>query len=320
MELEVKKLEPKVNQRYGAIPSGGHRAEGILNLSAIPIRNGRFETGLDEFSVIVRSISDPKLRQSKVDELNKKRTELERKLGVNLDQTTEEGKTTYLELEIDFNNLPISSAEPEDDLILTIVEANTNYMDFPIAPNKASISGTNPYKEFYIANHTQELQNKVTRDQKRDRISSIFLDLYDNNEVKLRDVAILMLPASVNILKSTPKEYVYNAVREYLQDGIATSNYDSIESVYNTLKDIISLTDQELDLRVTVSKALRLNILTKNTSGVYTNRAASSIVGRELEDIYEYYRKIDNQAELGLGKKNDAVFSLKKQVTDRETN
>lgn len=317
---EVKKIEAKINPKYGALPAGSTREPGVLNVTAIPIRkNNKYETGLDEFSVVVRSISDTKLRAEKIAELNKKRAELEVKLGRSLDQTTPEGRETFEEMEIDFNNLPISRQDPYDELVLTILEANTAYSDFPIATNKDSLSGTNTYKEYYLENSTKELETKVSREQKRDRMSAIFLDLFDNNESKLRDIAILMLPPSVNILKTTPKTYVYNAIKEYLYDGIATSNYTSIEAVYAALKEIVALTDAELDMRVTVTKALRLNILTKNTSGVYTNRAASSIVGRELEELYDYYRNIENQAELGLGKKNDTVFSLKAQITNRES-
>ncbi len=321
---EIKLREPVANNigpAKGLYHAGVTRFPGAVHQSEIPMmENRKFITGLDKYDPSVTSISDPTLRNKKIEELTKLRESLESRLGYSLDQDTQEGREFFESKIIDFNEIErLSPQDPEDKLLLTIIYANMFAKEFPVAKDKDQFGGdVLNTKEYYIANVEEELGTTVTKKLKKAKCVEYLSAMYETDPIKLNKVACCVLPATISITDITSKDYIYTKLDEYIDGQLSLKDNTSIDKALNTFLEVFLLDKKELDLRTTLTKAVKYNIIAKNSQNKWNNRASGTILGIELAEVYDYYRNPENQEEYGLDKKTDQVYSLKYQIKQKE--
>lgn len=326
MEIKLKEAVPaKSGLGAGLYSLGDFRHSlGCENKSQVPkTMENKYITGLDKYTPSIRSISDEKVREQKTAEVTKKRKELEARLGVNLDQDTEEGKNHWLNFTLDFDELQyLNRNNPYEELLMIVVEANAADRTFPIALNREDLGGdVLNAKDYYVVDNEKELSDSVSKKALYAKCIGRLSDWFTNDEIKLRNIASLVLPKTIPISHSTSKDYLFDKLSDHL-DGklyVDKRGYSQIKTLTEFI-DYDNLPTKELDLKVTIDKALRLNIISKNTStGEYYNRVIPDYrYGKTIEDVYAYFSNPENQDEFGLGKKTDKDFSLKHLITSKE--
>ena len=142
--------------------------------------------------------------------------------------------------------------------------------------------------------------------------------MYETDPIKLNKVACCVLPATISITDITSKDYIYTKLDEYIDGQLSLKDNTSIDKALNTFLEVFLLDKKELDLRTTLTKAVKYNIIAKNSQNKWNNRASGTILGIELAEVYDYYRNPENQEEYGLDKKTDQVYSLKYQIKQKE--
>lgn len=325
--MEIKLKEPFVENKgvgEGYFNLGDFRHElGCTNKSQVPkTEEGFYITGLDKYTPSIRNIADKATREKKIIEVEKKREELESRLGTTLDQNSPEGKEYWMNFEIDFDEIKyLNSSRPFDELMITVINANTFAKDFPVASTKEDLGGdVINAKDYYIVDNSKELQESVSRKVIYSRCLGMLNEWYNKDEIKLKQMAILSLPSMIPVTKSTPKDYVFDKLSDLLEGKLHAEKrgFSQVKLMQDFL-DNSSHTVEELDLRVTVEKSLRYNILSKNSQGEYYNRIFPDYkYGKTIEDVYAYFREVANQEELGTDKKTDKQYSLKYLIKQKE--
>ena len=325
MEIKLKEAKPaKSGIGAGLHTLGDYRHNlGNENKSQVPKHENRYITGLDEFSPSVKAIGDKKEREKKINELSKKREELEARLGVSLDQRTPEGKEFWLEFEINFDEIEyLNKTNPYDELMMIVLRENAFFRDFPVALTREDLGGdVLNAKDYYVVDNDKELEESVNKKLMFSRCVGKAEDWFNNDETKLRNVATLVLPRTIPIISSTPKQYVFGKIIDHLEGTLYEEMGEN--SKVKRLKDFLqidAMSVADLDVKATVDKALKLNIISKNNStGEYYNRAFTEYrYGKTIDEVYNYFKAPDNQREYGIGKKGDEEYSLKYLINQKE--
>ena len=326
--MEIKLKESKIETKgigAGLHNLGAYRhALGNEFRSQVPKIQGKYITGLDKYTPEVKGISDEKLRKQRINELDKLRASLEARLGVSLDQDTEEGKNFWADFEINFDEIgSLNKLNPMEELLSIVIKANVVFPDFPISISKEDLEGdVVNSKDYYIVDNEKELNQNVSKKKLYAQIAGKIQYWYDEDENKLRQICQIVLPRTISFTSSTNKDYLFDKLIDYI-DGkinIPSSSQDSQISLLKQIKDLDNMSKEALDVKATVDLALRLNIISRSPSqGDYYNRALPDFrYGKTLEEVYSYFRSSENIEELGSGKTTDKEFSLKKLIYQKE--
>lgn len=325
--MEVKLKDAKVEKKglgAGLYNIGADRSYlGNIYRSEVPMmENGKYITGLDKYSPTITSILDKEKRKEALKNALQLRERLEEQLGQSLDQDEPDGLMFWEKFIIDFDELGnLNERSPKELLLITVIKANAFAIDFPVAMTKESLDGDiTAMKDYYVTDETKELAESVSKKVKMAECIKYVSAYYNDDITKLTNIASVVLPSTIAITKNTPKEYIFEKLYAHL-DGSLYEGYSGINH-NNILKDFletVSLTPEELDLKVTISKSVRFNIIGINTKGNYYNKAVTgSNIGKTLAELYEYYRNPENQEEYGFNSKSDKPYSLKAQIKNKE--
>ena len=284
--------------------------------------NGKYETGLDKYSIFVKSCKTEKDRKEMIDKLDAKRKELELSTGINLDQDTEEGALFWRDyvIETESSSMIITDS-PLDQLKFQVIKGNSMYAGFFIAYNEEDLeSDMTGDKDFYIENIEYKEEVKASKKIQRSKIDATLLDLYLNDNKRMNDVAVMLLPNSLGISPVSNKDTVFNSIHKYL-DGEYSMSKDESSTIkrYRDTQDVLNLSKKELDLIVTVTKAINYNIIVKNSMGKYINvMQPERVYGTTKEEIIAFMKRPENQDDLGLGKDSDFSYSIKSSIKSKE--
>lgn len=326
--MEIKAKEAKVQKSgigAGLYNYGDFRhALGCENKSQVPkSEQNKYITGLDKYTPSIRSIVDEKEREKAIKELDKKRKELEARLGVTLDQDTTEGKDYWLNFTIDFDELEyLNKTNPYEELMMIVIRANAEDRSFPVALSKEQLGGdVINSKDYYVVDNEKELKDSVSKKVLYSKCVARLSDWFTTDETKLKNMAFLVLPRTIPITSKTDPGYLFTKLSDHLDGTLYEDKrgYSQIKTLTEFL-EYDRLPTEELDLKVTVDKAIKYNIISKNTaSGEYYNRVHSEYrYGKTLDDVYAYFKNTENQEELGINKKTDKEYSLKYLINQKE--
>lgn len=319
MSIQIEKRP--INDHSSHTNSSKYRLLDTFHATDIPMYRGKFQTGLDKYSLSITSIRDLKERNKKIEEINKIREDLEIKMGVSLDQDTTEGKNFLSNFSLNFNDVSrLDDREPLELFMKYIILENTNDPSFPVGTNKLTYDGDSNYnKDYHIVDVEQDLTDVVSLKRLLNKAKTLLDSMMDNDIKRMKDIAFVILSVKEYFNTNISNEALYDLLDTHIENKFNTSRTVSHKSILEEFIKLANLSKADLDFKTTIKKAIRYNILRTNSkSGAWYNTANPTILlGNELE-MEQYYKNPANQDEFGYGKDTDIPTSLKKQIKSIE--
>lgn len=255
---------------------------------------GVIRTGLDENSVRIKAIENPRQRNQEFERVKSLRLYYESIL----DESLEPASTFYDEIkELGFSledgdNIFNMDNPKEAVNFYWLMETEMIARSYEDIAN-GKVSST--LVRFYV--HDGEIEDKVKFERKK-RINSAIAELDTMSNIKRKKVQKLI---GLGIANDASEEVVYNAIDEYLRTPSSVLGVDPIE----TFNSIVKLSDDFLDVKSLVRDLINFSIVRVKGSLIYEGEHlwAKSIEEFELmllepkhEEEYEAFkRKVRNK-------------------------
>lgn len=281
--------------------------------SRVPIINRRYNTGLDEKATSVYLIRDEKEKQSKIESIVKKRTELEQKLGRSLSLDDEDGIEFWDEYTYTISDEPmqLDLGDPNDELKYIVIMANTSNNKVATSFSEAEVGGY----WFYVENKEVERGLELKRTEVFDNSIAKYIELKNTDSILLREICkYLLRNANKEDYSLVDMKVVYKDLRDYI-DGAFNKEKKSKESFALEFLNAVDMDRMELMTRNIIDTALRYSIIRFDEGErKYYNKVNGLRYGRTVEDIYKYLSDPRNEAELGDESPNAKDDSIYRQV------
>lgn len=264
----IRQIADDYSEATGLAKYNRSRMPGCKDQFAVaPNTDGRYLTGLDEESYLVRDASEK-------ERIKSLRESLEKKVGKDLSGTSEFWES--FKVIIDADNPKIFDTENPMDLIsLTTLIANKN-----VAPTKEDIS--NPtYKDaqYYAYTEEGEQEEKVVTRKVRDKALA---ELYNigEDESKMRLYGQYLEGAKYSSEKLN-KDTLYQMLRAYIEEGKDT------KQAKNFL-EVLKIPVEEIQQKVIIDNAVRRTLIKKVKTGMktFTYQYGQVTLGNNLEEVY----------------------------------
>jgi hypothetical protein len=270
---------------FGLEKYGMSKWEGSKTILAVPYRNGRWITGLDEESTEIAKISDPKKREATKKEVINYRKELEKNLGVDLSNANDEYWSAKL-IRIESAVMSLDTKDPEQAVTASIIKANWDNPRYQIARNyEEAVSPSLPsmdYK-FYISEEEKDSNAKVSRKIEIANAKAILMDLFNKNPDKLLKVAKYILANSYNFKPSSPKTMLFDKLDQYIDGEFEKDNKKATPGKFT---EVANLHAEDLNTAVLVKDAMYYNVIRLNPKDKqYYCVVTNTELGRNVTEI-----------------------------------
>lgn len=315
MTIQIEKRP--VPERLSTINSSKYRLLDTMHASDIPMYNGKFQTGLDKYSLSISSISSETERNKKIESVNKIRKDLEIQMGVSLDQDTPEGKKFLSDYIIEFSEIgTLDDNIPNEKFLNYIIKENITDPFFPVALSKKEYDGDTSFtKDYHISDIEQDINDAVSAKRLLNKAKALLDNMMDTDTKKMKNIAFNVLSMKEYFNVDISNEALYDLLDSHIENKFNTSYSISHKSILEQFIELANLPKAELDFKTVIEKAIRYNILKTNSkTGSYYNVANPTILLGNKEEVIQYYSQPVNQDEFGYGKDNDLPISLKKQI------
>jgi hypothetical protein len=263
-------------------------ARDYIPTSAGP--DGKTITGLDENALEIIRIADPKERKKVQDSIKKKREELERLLGRDLDVTSNFWDDFYVIVE---DGIILDPTNPMHQLIETFLIANKK-----VAPSEDAIADDDEFANcvFYFHRETEEITKTAKKAMDKDAAVAKLFTIAETNPSKLINIYSYLFgyDAKNEVLPMT----AYVKIKELLD---VTDERELSKNIKKVL-DVLKLKPEELNTKLVLDKAVKKRIITTK-GNIY--RRGDIILGNNYDEALDYLMSPENSAE---------VVSLKKEV------
>jgi len=252
--------------------------------------DGKLITGLDENALHIIRIEDSKERKRIQDSIKKKREDLERLLGRELDINSEYWNDFYIVIE---DGVVLDPTNPMHQLIETFLIANHK-----VAPDQETIEENEDFANclFFFFREQEEVSKTAKSSQKKDKAVAKLFTINESNPDRLIKIYSYLFGYDAKNEVSPSQAYV--KIKELLDVTEKNALTQNIEKVIAAL----DLKPEELNTKLTLDKAIKKRIVTSK-GNIY--RRGDIILGNNYEEALEYLMSPENSAEL---------VSLKKEV------
>jgi|TARA_R100000084_G_scaffold52193_1_gene21725 hypothetical protein len=292
-------------EQYGlALHDGVWHQESLACLEINGVK--RYVTGLNEFAPEVKSL-DPKKKKQKIKEIRKVVSELEAELAANvIDPDDKEfwNKLSVLKpdnskfwdkIEIRCGNDPVfldPAIDPYDKIRLMAIQAG----GFSIVAKSLKEAKKHPGKyKFYLDTIEETLTTRTELTKLRNKALVELQKLFDSNTAKLLYVSKVVDADSVQYVKSTPTDVLYENMDAYINGNGSESNKKRAASQFLS---VAQLDMEELKIRALIKDGLYYRFITTKAGGWIEPLDNNIKLGKRPSECLDFLRDPENEETL----------------------
>lgn len=216
--------------------------------------DGRWYTGLDEYSFKVSKIQNSELRKAEFERIKNERETLERLLNVDLSGTSSFWENYLVTID---TTKPLDLSNPKDRLAYHVILASGE-----AAPNiKEAKEGNVVHRtaKYYVARENEDVSDKVLKNKRKNEAIVKFMELIEDPDKTLLVASYLNL----RITEATPQSNRFDIIQNFLDNDEQLGSVDKFLIAVNK-------SPEELNLKVIFDQAVKYKVIRyDNKSGLY---------------------------------------------------
>ena len=289
-------------QNYGmALHDGVWHEESLACLELNGIK--RYVTGLNEFAPEVKTL-DPKKRKAKVKEIRETVAQLEAELASNVIDPEDKDFWNKVELlkpnNFDFwskislrcGNDPVfldPATDPYDLIRIYAIYAG----GFSIVAKSFKDAKSNPNRpKFYLDTMEETVSTRTESTKLRNKALAQLQNLFDTDTTKLMYVAKIVDIDSVQYVKSTPNDVLYENMDMFINGELYETNRDRAAKLFI---EASTSSMEDLKLRALVKDAMFYRFISTKASGWIETLNGGERLGKSPSEVVDYLKKPDNE-------------------------
>ena len=292
-------------EQYGlSLHDGVYHEENLACLEMNGVK--RYITGLNEFDPKVKMLSKDK-KKTKIKEIREVVAQLEAELAANVVDPSDKdfwNKLTIMKpdnskfwdkISLRCGNDPVF-LDPEKDPYDLIKLHAINAGGFSIvAKSLREAKEMNNPPKFYLDTVQESLSTRTELSKIKNRALVELQKLYDSNTAKLIYVAKICDVDSVQYIKSTPNDILYENMDNYINGFGAESSKKKAASQF---LEVSQLTMEDLKIRAAVKDALYYRFITTKAGGWIEPIDSGIRLGKRPSEVLEFLKKPENDEAL----------------------
>ena len=292
-------------EQYGlSLHDGVYHEENLACLEMNGVK--RYITGLNEFDPKVKMLSKDK-KKTKIKEIREVVAQLEAELAANVVDPSDKdfwNKLTIMKpdnskfwdkISLRCGNDPVF-LDPEKDPYDLIKLHAINAGGFSIvAKSLREAKEMNNPPKFYLDTVQESLSTRTELSKIKNRALVELQKLYDSNTAKLIYVAKICDVDSVQYVKSTPNDILYENMDNYINGLGAESSKKKAASQF---LEVSQLTMEDLKIRAVVKDALYYRFITTKAGGWIEPIDSGIRLGKRPSEVLEFLKKPENDEAL----------------------
>tara|TARA_B100000497_G_scaffold42700_1_gene49705 strand:+ start:549 stop:1565 length:1017 start_codon:yes stop_codon:yes gene_type:complete len=292
-------------EQYGlSLHDGVYHEENLACLEINGVK--RYITGLNEFDPKVKML-DPKKKKAKVKEIRAIVAQLEAELAANVVDPDDKdfwNKLTIMKpdnskfwdkISLRCGNDPVF-LDPEKDPYDLIKLHAINAGGFSIvAKSLREAKEMNNPPKFYLDTVQESLSTRTELSKIKNRALVELQKLYDGNTSKLIYVAKICDVDSVQYIKSTPNDILYENMDNYINGFGAES---SKKKAAGQFLEVSQLPMEDLKIRALIKDALYYRFITTKAGGWIEPIDSGIRLGKRPSEVLEFLKKPENDETL----------------------
>lgn len=239
--------------------------------------DGRWKTGLDEYSQSISSITDSEKREKEFARIKAERESLEALTNNDLSGKSNFWASFFVEIN---PNVPLNLINPIDRIKYHVILANDS-----VAPGlKEAQMSEYAHAKYYIAREFEEVGDRLSRKKKYNEAAASLIEL-----MKTPDKAVLIGKfLGLAVSNNMPQDNMYDLFQTYLD------NNDKLGSVDNFLSAILK-SPEEINIKLIYADAVKHNVI-RQRDGLL--QRGNITLGRTPEDAIAWLTDVKNSGEL----------------------
>ena len=292
-------------EQYGlSLHDGVYHEENLACLEMNGVK--RYITGLNEFDPKVKMLPKDK-KKNKIKEIRDVVAQLEAELAANVVDPNDKdfwNKLTIMKpdnskfwdkISLRCGNDPVF-LDPEKDPYDLIKLHAINAGGFSIvAKSLREAKEMNNPPKFYLDTIEESLSTRTELSKIKNRALVELQKLYDSNTAKLIYVAKICDVDSVQYVKSTPNDILYENMDNYINGLGAESSKKKAASQF---LEVSQLTMEDLKIRAVVKDALYYRFITTKAGGWIEPIDSGIRLGKRPSEVLEFLKKPENDEAL----------------------
>tara|TARA_B110000046_G_scaffold173391_1_gene195959 strand:+ start:375 stop:1391 length:1017 start_codon:yes stop_codon:yes gene_type:complete len=292
-------------EQYGlSLHDGVYHEENLACLEMNGVK--RYITGLNEFDPKVKMLSKDK-KKTKIKEIREVVAQLEAELAANVVDPSDKdfwNKLTIMKpdnskfwdkISLRCGNDPVF-LDPEKDPYDLIKLHAINAGGFSIvAKSLREAKEMNNPPKFYLDTVQESLSTRTELSKIKNRALVELQKLYDSNTAKLIYVAKICDVDSVQYIKSTPNDILYENMDNYINGLGAESSKKKAASQF---LEVSQLSMEDLKIRAVVKDALYYRFITTKAGGWIEPIDSGIRLGKRPSEVLEFLKKPENDEAL----------------------
>ena len=285
-------------EQYGlSLHDGVFHEENLACLEMNGVK--RYVTGLNEFAPEVKMLSKEK-KKAKITEIRNAVAQLEAELAANVVDPEDKdfwNKLTIMKpdnsqfwdkISLRCGNDPVfldPAKDPYDLIKLFAINAGGFSI---VAKSLRSAKEAANAPKFYLDTAEESLSTRTELSKLKNRSLVELQKLYDSNTTKLMYVAKICDTDSVQYIKSTPNDILYENMDNYI-NGLGTES--SKKRAASQFLEVSGLTMEELKIRALVKDALYYRFITTKAGGWIEPIDSGVRLGKTPAECFEFLKK-----------------------------
>ena len=292
-------------EQYGlSLHDGVYHEENLACLEMNGVK--RYITGLNEFDPKVKMLSKDE-KKTKIKEIRQVVAQLEAELAANVVDPSDKdfwNKLTIMKpdnskfwdkISLRCGNDPVF-LDPEKDPYDLIKLHAINAGGFSIvAKSLREAKEMNNPPKFYLDTVQESLSTRTELSKIKNRALVQLQKLYDSNTAKLIYVAKICDVDSVQYIKSTPNDILYENMDNYINGFGAESSKKKAASQF---LEVSQLTMEDLKIRAAIKDALYYRFITTKAGGWIEPIDSGIRLGKRPSEVLEFLKKPENDEAL----------------------
>jgi hypothetical protein len=292
-------------EQYGlSLHDGVYHEENLACLEMNGVK--RYITGLNEFDPKVKMLSKDE-KKKKVKEIREVVAQLEAELAANVVDPSDKdfwNKLTIMKpdnskfwdkISLRCGNDPVfldPDTDPYDLIKLHAINAGGFSI---VAKSLREAKEMNNPPKFYLDTVQESLSTRTELSKIKNRALVELQKMYDSNTAKLIYVAKICDVDSVQYIKSTPNDILYENMDNYINGFGAESSKKKAASQF---LEVAGLTMEDLKIRALIKDALYYRFITTKAGGWIEPIDSGIRLGKRPSEVLEFLKKPENDEAL----------------------
>lgn len=290
-------------EKYGlALYDGVYHEEQLACVELNGIK--RYLTGLNEFAPEIKMISDPEVRNAKINEIRNIVSQVEMELAANVINTDDpefwnkvkllrpDNDDFWSKITLRCGNEPMfldPAKDPYDLIKLYAIQAGG--FSIVCKSYEEARSKQKPPK-FYLDKYEDTVSTKTEGKKLRNKALTELQKLFEKNTNKLLYVAKVVDPTSVQYKKSTPTDVLYDNMDNFINGAGSEKNANRAAQMF---LDACNQDMESLKLRALVKDSTYYKLIASKSDGFIYDVDSAAMMGRTPAEVVEYLKNPLNE-------------------------